>query len=343
LIRDAILRELGRNGQVFFVHNRIHDIMKVEKLIRRLVPEARVAMAHGRMTEKELEDRMLSFLDGEADVLLSTAIIGSGLDIPTANTIIVDMADRMGLADLYQLKGRVGRSNARAFAYFLIPGEEAVTEEAKKRLQAIQELSYMGAGFRLAMKDLEIRGAGNLLGQEQSGNIFAVGFDMYIEMLEQAVSELRGEPVRERVRPQIDLRLNAYIPEEFIADAAIRLGVYRRVASARTEEEISSMESEMTDRFGTPPEAFKHLLAVMRLSLAAERLSIADIKQLDGRVRFTFSKDARLTADGILSALNARTGGLRFHEDGFELPVSDDAFAEAEKAIGSLEKAMRVR
>jgi transcription-repair coupling factor (superfamily II helicase) len=217
-IKEAIARELRRGGQVFFVHNRIQDIDKIRKMLERVVPYARVAVAHGQMPERELEKIMLMFLDMKVDVLLSTAIVGSGLDIPTANTIIIDMAHRMGLADLYQLRGRVGRSNVRGYAHYLIPGGEVITEEAQKRLQALQELSYMGAGFRLAMKDLEIRGAGNLLGTQQSGYIEAVGFEMYMEMLEQAVAGLRGVDIKKEVRPEINIKLNAFIPEDYIED-----------------------------------------------------------------------------------------------------------------------------
>ena len=188
LIRSAIEREIERGGQVYFVHNRINDMEKVFSHVRQLVPDAKVSVAHGQMHERELERIMQRFINKEIDVLVSTTIIGSGLDIPDANTIIINRADMIGLADLYQLKGRVGRSNVRAYAYFLIPGEDILTDEAKKRLQAIQDMSYLGAGFRLAVKDLEIRGTGNLIGHEQSGHIHAVGFDMYIEMLEKAVS-----------------------------------------------------------------------------------------------------------------------------------------------------------
>ncbi|MFZ2196643.1 MAG: transcription-repair coupling factor, partial [Thermodesulfovibrionales bacterium] len=211
LIRDAITRELQRDGQIFFVHNRIGDIYKLGQHLAGLVPSAKVAVAHGQMPEGELEKIMHNFFPGEVTLLVSTAIIGSGLDIPRANTIIIDRADRMGLADLYQLRGRVGRSNLKGHAYFLIPEEALMTEEAKKRLQAVQEMSYLGAGFRLAMKDLEIRGAGNVFGAEQSGNIHEIGFDLYIEMLEKEVAELKGIDIKEEIDPVMDLRIPAFI------------------------------------------------------------------------------------------------------------------------------------
>jgi transcription-repair coupling factor (superfamily II helicase) len=333
LIREAVEKELDRGGQVFFVHNRIQDIMKVAARLQRTVPRARIAVAHGQLPERQLEEIMLSFLDMQTDVLVSTAIIGSGLDIPTANTIVIDMADRMGLADLYQLKGRVGRSTTRGFAYYLIPGEHAVREEAKKRLQAIQELSYMGAGFRLAMKDLEIRGAGNLLGAEQSGYIHAVGFDMYMEMMEKTVAELKGVEVRERVRPAINIRLHAFIPEDYLEDVALRLSVYREIVSARQDGDLEDIGAEMRDRFGPPPEPFNNLLRVMRLSLRAEKLLITDIREFDGRVRFVLSQDARLTAEKVLSAFD---GGVRFLGDGFELTLEGDPCSAIEAALEAL-------
>lgn len=333
LIREAINKELEREGQVFFVHNRILDISKVEELLVRIVPGARLAVAHGRTPEAQLEKTMISFLDGDIDVLLSTAIIGSGLDIPTANTIIIDMAHRMGLADLYQLKGRVGRSSVKAFAYYLVPGGDEMTDEAKKRLQAIQELNYMGAGVRLAMMDLEIRGAGNLLGHQQSGYIHAVGFDLYIEMLEQAVAELRGEPVKEAIKTSINVKLDAFIPEDYIEDASVRLGVYRAAASADTEKDIEDILSGMVDRFGEPPAAFRNLLRVVSLRLIAGRMRITDIRQTDGWVRLIFAKEASVSADGILNLLK---GKVRFHPDGFEFPAGADACESAGSVIETL-------
>lgn len=332
LVREAIHKEIERGGQVFFVHNRIQDIMKIAGHVRRIVPDARVAVAHGRMPEKKLESIMMSFLNRDIDVFVSTAIIGSGLDIPTANTIIINMADRMGLADLYQLKGRVGRSNVRAFAYYLLPAGH-IREDAKMRLQAIQELSYMGAGFRLAMKDLEIRGAGNLLGTEQSGYIHAVGFDMYVEMLEKAVAELKGMEVREKVRPTISIGLDAFIPEGYISDAALRLSVYRAVASSKSDKDIDGIKAEMTDRFGVLPEVFENLLRVMRLSLAAEELLITDIRRVNGRVRVTFAEGARMSADRILRIFKNR---VKFLTDGFELSLKGNTFEEIRAALERL-------
>ncbi len=330
VITEALEKELQRGGQTFFVHNRIHDIDKYSRLVKRLVPHARVAVAHGRMTERSLEEIMLSFLNRGIDVLVSTAIVGSGLDFPSANTIIINMAHRMGLADLYQLKGRVGRSNVRAYAYFFVPGGALIPENARKRLQAIQELNYMGAGFRLAMKDLEIRGAGNLLGAEQSGYIDAVGFDLYIEMLERAVAELKGTPTKEHVLPPIKLQLDAFIPEGYIEDMTLRLSVYRAVASARSGDELGLLRDEMRDRFGQPPEAFLNLLRVMEMRLLSEPLNIMDITQTSRGLRFTFSSRAEVRAEKIVEALGK---GVKFFPDGFEVAIKDSALNTLGEAL----------
>ncbi len=334
VVRDAINAELARGGQVFFVHNRIKDIMKLYEKLRDMVPKARVSVAHGQMPERELERVMLGFLNREADVLLSTSIVGSGLDIPTANTIIVDMAHMHGLADLYQLKGRVGRGDTRAYAYFLIPGEDMITEEARMRLQALQEMSYMGAGFRLAMKDLEIRGAGNMLGAEQSGSIEAVGFDLYMEMLEEAVAEIRGEPVKKEVKVELNLRVNAYVPEAYVEDMALRLSAYRAVSAASDKEALQAVGEEMADRYGPLPGPFETLIRVRGLALLAEQLQVTGVTDRGGMVRLDFQEDAGMSADRAMEALGKRAG-LRFHPSGFEFRCSSDVLDET---MGVLER-----
>ncbi len=339
LVREAIERELQRGGQVLFVHNSVFDIERVSERLKRLVPQARFGTAHGQMAERRLEEVMLKFIEGEIDVLVSTTIIGSGIDIPTANTIIIDRADKIGLSDLYQLRGRVGRSNIRAYAYFLIPGKDIVGEEAKKRLQAISEMSFLGAGFRLAMRDLEMRGAGNLLGPEQSGHIHAVGFEMYVEMLEKAVAELKGEEVREEAEPSINLKVSALIPDYYIEDMTLRLSMYRRIANAKEVEGLEDIEAEMADRFGALPEEARRLLEIMKLKLMARRLSIINISETDRRIRFTFSESAPAAPEKILE-LQKTFRGIRFHKDGFEMNLSglarDDAHREVHRALSSL-------
>ncbi|MBI1811304.1 MAG: transcription-repair coupling factor [Nitrospirae bacterium] len=340
LIRSAIERELERGGQVYFVHNRINDIEKVFSHVKQLVPDAKVSVAHGQMHERELERIMQRFINKEIDVLVSTTIIGSGLDIPDANTIIINRADMIGLADLYQLKGRVGRSNVRAYAYFLIPGEDILTDEAKRRLQAIQDMSYLGAGFRLAVKDLEIRGTGNLIGQEQSGHIHAVGFDMYIEMLETAVSELRGIKTEEEIEPRISLKVSAFIPEEFIEDVTLRLGIYRKIASAKRHEDLDALIEELNDRFGHMPLEVQNLCDVMRLKIMAKKLLITDITDMSGRVHVTFSKNTPVAGEKILGLYNIIGKRVRFLQDGFEIDVKnlmwDETYKITKEAIEKL-------
>ncbi len=342
LVRDAVNAELARGGQVFFVHNRIKDIMKLYEKLRHAVPKARVAVVHGQMPEREIERVMLGFLNRETDVLLSTAIVGSGLDIPTANTIIVDMAHMSGLADLYQLKGRVGRSDTRAYAYFLIPGEDVITEQARMRLQALQELSYMGAGFRLAMKDLEIRGAGNMLGAEQSGSIEAVGFDLYMEMLEEAVAEVRGEPRKKELKTLLNLRANAYVPEAYIGDMALRLSAYRAVSSAEDEEGLRAVSEEMADRYGPLPGPFETLIRVRALALLAQGLQVAEVSERGGRVRLVFAEGAGMSADMVMEATGKGRGkdlGLRFQPAGFEFKSGPDVLEETREVLESLARA----
>lgn len=328
-IKEAIEGEMQRNGQVFFVHNRIRDIEKIAAHIKKLVPEARVATAHGQMREIDLERIMLGFLNKETDVLVCTAIIGAGLDITTANTIIIDRADTFGLSDLYQLRGRVGRGNTQAYAYFLIPGQDIITDDAKKRLQAIQEMSYLGAGFRLALKDLEIRGAGNLLGAEQSGHIYRVGFDMYLEMLEKAVSELKGEEIKEEIEPQIRLRLSAFIPEDYIPDITLRLSIYRRISSVKSLNALMELKEELLDRFGSIPDEVNNLMHVIEIKILSRLLCISMVSDIDGRYRFSFVSDAEDKYkipenffDNLLKTLfelQRKERGIRFMPDGFEL------------------------
>ena len=271
VVQEAIRRELARQGQVFFVHNRVHNILPYATLIQELVPEARVGIGHGQMPEKDLERVMSDFIHGDLDVLLCTNIIGAGLDIPNANTIIVNNADHFGLAELYQLRGRVGRYKHRAFAYLLVAGSRAITEDAQKRLKALEEFSTLGAGFRIAMRDLEIRGCGNVLGGEQHGHIATVGFETYTQLLEEAVSEAKGEAPRRRVLPPCEAALDAYIPEDYVPSEAQRMTLYKRIAGALDADEAEEMRDEIADRFGPLPLPVKRLLDIMRLrALAAD-------------------------------------------------------------------------
>lgn len=346
-IKEAIERELLRHGQVFFVHNRIKDIEKISDYIKKLAHYAKISIAHGQMRESDIENVMLKFLNKEINVLVCTAIIGAGLDITAANTIIVNRADTFGLSDLYQLRGRVGRGSTQGYAYFLIPGEDIITDEAKKRLQAIQEMSYLGAGFRLALKDLEIRGAGNLLGAEQSGHIYKVGFDMYMEMLEKSVSELKGETIKEDIEPQIRLRLSAFIPEDYIPDITLRLSIYRRISSVKNLDLLSELRDELIDRFGSMPEEVNNLMHVIEIKILARLLNISTVSDIDGRYRFSFISDSEDKYkipenffDNLLKALfniQKRERGIRFLPDGFEMDTrgisSSDAIIKVEDTL----------
>jgi transcription-repair coupling factor (superfamily II helicase) len=339
LITEATRTELRREGQVYFVHNRIHDIHKIAGHVKKLIPEAEFGIAHGRMPEKELEDIMHKFFEGRINVLVSTAIVGSGLDVPKANTIIINMADKIGLADLYQLRGRVGRSNRRGYAFFITPPESLLTEEARKRLQAVQEMSYLGAGFRLALKDLEIRGSGDLFGPEQSGHIHEIGFDLYIEMLEKAVAELKGAEIREKPEPVIELKTSAFIPEDYVEDITLRLSFYRRIAALNTGQEIEEFEDELRDRFGSPPAELRNLLKVMKLKILARELSITKIQEVKGKVQFLFSPDTAVQPAQVFD-LHKKRKGLKFLSEGFEIDLQgagwEKVFEEVYKALGEL-------
>ncbi len=339
LVEEAITAELARAGQVFFVHNRIWDIHKISRRIQELVPQAVIGVAHGQMPEKELEEVMHRFFAGEINILVSTAIIGSGLDIPRANTIIINMADRMGLADLYQLRGRVGRSSVKGYAYFLAPPETVLTEEAKKRLQAVQEMSYLGAGFRLALKDLEIRGAGEIFGAEQSGHINEIGFELYIEMLEKAVAELKGMEIKEEPEPAIELKTAAFIPEEYIEDVTLRLSFYRRIASLKSESEVFGFGDELKDRFGRPPEEVTNLLKIMRVKIFAKMLLITQIREARGKVRIVFSPDTPVQPANIFDIHNKKKRPVKFLPDGFELDLTGAEWEKIyETVYGALEE-----
>ncbi|HXS12841.1 MAG TPA: transcription-repair coupling factor [Acidobacteriaceae bacterium] len=279
LIRTAIEVELERGGQTYFVSNRVESIYEMATKIRELVPQARVVVGHGQMPEVELERAMLAFMNGEYDVLCATSIIENGLDIPRANTIIINRADRHGLSELYQLRGRVGRSNRRAYAYLLIPPEQQLTEVARRRLAALKEFSDLGAGFKIAALDLELRGAGNMLGGEQSGHIEAIGFELYTQMLEEAVSKLKGEGRDERMQVTVNLGISLRIDESYISEENQRLRMYKRIAGASTEAMLTDIRDELQDRYGQPPENVQHLLAVGEIRLICERLSIAQIER----------------------------------------------------------------
>jgi transcription-repair coupling factor (superfamily II helicase) len=328
LVREAILRELRRGGQVFHVHNRVNSIDGVRQMLARVAPEARVIVAHGQMPERELEERMLRFLRGEADVLLCTTIIESGLDIPRANTILIDRADALGLAQLYQLRGRVGRSSQRAYAYLLTPPEEGLAPDAQKRLAAIQDLAELGSGFRLANMDLEIRGAGNLLGPQQSGNLAAVGFETYLEMLQDTIDELRGKVREAEIDPEIRLPVPARLPESYVTDVSQRLILYKRLASCRDDDEVARIRDELLDRFGPLPAEALNLLDVIRVKIRARRLGVVAIDAGRGEVVLTAGDRSGVDPRRLVNLLTQAGGGLRVtpgHKIHARAPLDDPA------------------
>jgi transcription-repair coupling factor (superfamily II helicase) len=318
LIREAIVRELERNGQVFFVHNRVQSIARLAQRLRELVPEAEIATAHGQMPEERLERTMLDFIQGKIDVLACTTIIESGLDIPNVNTLIVNEADKLGLAQLYQLRGRVGRGSHRAYAYFLYSRGKHLTFAAGKRLQTIFEATELGAGFRIAMKDLEIRGAGNLLGPEQSGHIAAVGFDLYCQLLAEAVEELKAKQAGvDRVAgvslapwPTIDLPLAAYLPEDYVADLTTRLNFYQRLAKVSSVDRLRQIREEFRDRFGNLPSVVENLLYVVNLKTLAAQAGIQSISKEDRQIVIRFREGVKIDRRRLESAWSGLKVGM---------------------------------
>jgi transcription-repair coupling factor (superfamily II helicase) len=324
VIKSAIELELGRGGQIFFIHNRVETIETIAALVQRLVPQARLVVGHGQMNEKEMERVMLDFIEFKHDVLVATTIIENGIDIPRANTIIINRADQYGLSQLYQLRGRVGRSNRRAYAYLLIPGEQELSPIAKRRLAAIREFSDLGAGFRIAALDLELRGAGNLLGGQQSGHMDALGFDLYTQMLERTVAELRGEAVEDETSVTINLGVDVAIPDEYISDMGQRLRTYKRVSSARDEETLSSIRNEIRDRYGRLPESVEQLFGYALLRRLAEDLSVLSIDKTTDGVALKFSEKARISPEKLLAFVNAREGRVFSPTGVLKLNLNDD-------------------
>jgi transcription-repair coupling factor (superfamily II helicase) len=306
LVQRVIEEEMARNGQVFFVHNRVESIASLASMVKRLVPRARVVVGHGQMHESDLEKVMMKFIRDEADVLVSTTIIENGLDIPRANTILINRADRMGLSELYQLRGRVGRSNQRAYAYLLVPTEGTLTSIARQRLAALKEFSDLGAGFRIAALDLELRGAGNLLGREQHGHIEAVGFDMYCQMMERAVSERKGEAVTPERRATLNLGQDIRIPSEYIESENLRLRIYKRIASVTSDAERDEVGRELEDRFGPPPPAVANLLDYAVLKALAEKLLVATVDRRGDQVAIKFYEDTPLGPERLVKLLRNR-------------------------------------
>ena len=316
MVREAIVRELSRNGQVYYVYNRVNNIADVAAMLEELVPEANVAYAHGQMKETELEKIMLDFIEGEIDVLVSTTIIETGLDIPNVNTMIIHDADNLGLSQLYQLRGRVGRSNRNAYAFLMYKRDRMLKEVAEKRLQAIREFTDLGSGFKIAMRDLEIRGAGNLLGKVQHGHMEAVGYDLYCKMLNEAVKKEKGIETTLDFQTTIDLDVDAFIPNEYIMNEYQKLDIYKRIASAISSQECDDMYDEMKDRFGNVPKSAENLLRISRIRLKAHKLYVSEIKGKNGEIRIIMHKDAKIKVENIPVFLQRHRKELSFQAAG---------------------------
>jgi transcription-repair coupling factor (superfamily II helicase) len=343
VIARAIRTEMERGGQVYFVNNRVESIYSLADLVTRLVPEARVGVGHGQMGEEELERVMVEFVAHKHDVLLATTIIENGLDIPNANTIIVNRADRYGLSQLYQLRGRVGRSDRRAYAYLLVPPEDSLSPVAKKRLAAIREFSDLGSGFRVAALDLEIRGAGNLLGGEQSGHIEAVGFDMYMKLLEETIKELKGEEIEDDLRATVNLRVDLRVDESYIPDVNQRLTVYRRMAAVRSEPDLDRIMDEVRDRYGPPPDSVLNLAEYAAIRLMADRIRVESLDRDGHAVVLKFRPDAKLDPAWLLRVIQGRGDVVLLPPATIRLDLRGAERGSTDKKVGLSAKPMAQR
>jgi transcription-repair coupling factor (superfamily II helicase) len=339
-VKEAINRELNRNGQVYYVYNRVNTIEDMAIQLRGVLPDARIEFAHGKMNPREIEDIMHRFIKREIDVLVSTTIIETGLDIPNVNTMIVHDADTFGLSQLYQLRGRVGRSNRSAYAFLLYRRDKMIKEVAEKRLKAIREFTDLGSGYKISMKDLEIRGAGNLLGQEQSGNIEAVGYDLYCKMLNDAIKRLSGEVEEADFATSIELPLDAYIPDSYIKNEYMKLDIYKRISKCESREENDAIIEEVRDRFGEPPKSFFRLLDVAYLKAIAHTAYITDVKYINDELRFIMLPQAPVHPERMDMLLKRYKGAMKFvtgKYTGFSMKASktiqEELISVTEKAI----------
>ena len=310
-IAQAIRFEVDRGGQVFYLHNRVESLEETRYKIQQLIPEVLIDIAHGQMSATELEDIFRRFNMGGFHVLIATTIIENGIDIPNANTIIIDRADMYGVSQLYQLRGRVGRSDRKAYAYLLYPENKALSEVAMKRLQVISDFTELGSGFKIAMKDMEIRGAGNLLGKEQSGDIYSVGFDLYLRLLEEAVERLQNAGYEPETEPVIELEYTGFIPDSYIRVPETKMEIYKKIAAVRTAEELDRLYAELSDRFGPVPEEAESLLSLAEIKIICAKLAIASLKERNGTVRITFAKVSKISIDKLLRMIKESAGRVK--------------------------------
>jgi transcription-repair coupling factor (superfamily II helicase) len=347
LIREAVERELARGGQVFYVYNRVEGIYERAALLQQLLPDARVSVGHGQLPEAELERTMLDFIAGKYDVLVATAIIESGLDIPRANTMIIDRADLFGLAQLYQLRGRVGRASERAYCYLLVPPPSQLSEEARMRIEALERYTELGSGLHIATLDMELRGAGDLLGSEQSGFVASVGFDLFCQMLDEATHELRGEPVVHDVDPELNFDVEALLPEDYISEVGVRLSFYKRLASAGGDGEVSELAAEMQDRFGNPPLEARRLVELMRLKTELRALRVLGCEASAKSVSLHLREDTPLDAERIGQLVSRKNSAYRLSPGGrltrraLEHETFGDGLQLADRMLSELASAVK--
>jgi transcription-repair coupling factor (superfamily II helicase) len=333
----AIRREAERGGQIFFLHNRVESLRETRMKIEHLVPEMLVETAHGQMEPRELEDVMHRFIHGGFHVLVSTTIIENGIDIPNVNTIIIDRADMYGVSQLYQLRGRVGRSDRVAYAYLFYPKDRALTEVAMKRLQVISDFTELGSGFKIAMKDMEIRGAGNLLGREQSGDIYSVGFDLYVRLLDEAVKRLEDSHYEGEAETLLDLEYSGFIPDTYIDSAQEKMEIYKKIASVREKEDLERVYGEMVDRFGPPPDDAASLLALAEIRIICREISVSSLKERGGLVRVELGKVSRVKVDRLVRLMMESSGKVKLD------PKAPNVLILATGNIGLKEKSEFIR
>ncbi|MCU1347343.1 MAG: transcription-repair coupling factor, partial [Acidobacteria bacterium] len=333
-IREALTFEVDRGGQVFFVHNRVESIYQMKEYLEKLAPGLRCIVGHGQMDERELERAMLAFISREYDVLLATTIIENGIDIPACNTILINHAERFGLSQLYQLRGRVGRSDRLAFCYLLVPSDRVLSSDARKRLAAIQEFSDLGAGFRIAARDLEIRGAGNLLGGEQSGEIAAVGFEMYTKLLEETIREMRGERIEEAVETSMNLGVDIYIPKDYVTEENLRMTFYKKIASAATDQRLEDIRNEMRDRFGALPQNVENLIHFVKVKRYAQSIGVISIVREGARGVAKLIPTAKVDPNKLLQLIQ-QNPQVKFSPNGvLSFPLKEQGTA----VIGAIEE-----
>ena len=325
IVKEAISRELARKGQVYYVYNRVDDIERVTLELRSLLPDARVEFAHGKMKERELEDIMHEFINKDIDVLVSTTIIETGLDIPNVNTIIIHNAENFGLAQLYQLRGRVGRSDRQSYAFLMYRRDKMINEVAEKRLSAIREFTELGSGYKISMKDLEIRGAGNVLGSSQSGHMEEIGYDLYVKMLNQSIKAKMGDETPEDFDTMVDLPVDAYIPDEYVRNEYLKLELYKRISRIETEDDIADIEAEAVDRFGDVPKPMQRLMKIALLKAEAHKAYITFLRYRNGFVEYIIRDGAKIDVAKIPAFMKKYKSNIRIiktKESGFAIRTS---------------------